>query len=91
MAYNFLQFFCLVTDATISFIDNRLSGIEARQDNTKAAPGRSLMLMTPLDGKLGYDAGAKIARTAHKNATTRREEAVDSGPIRGASRVSRDK
>ena len=76
MAYNFLQSCRLLADAAVSFTDNCVVGIEAREDNIKAALERSLMLVTALAPKIGYDAAAKIAKTAHKNGTTLREEAV---------------
>jgi fumarate hydratase class II len=79
MAYNFLQSCRLMADAAISFTDNCVVGIEAREDNIKAALERSLMLVTALNGKLGYDNCAKIAKAAHKNGTTLREEAVGGG------------
>ena len=79
MAYNFLQSVRLMADATVSFTDNCVVGIEAREDNIKAALGRSLMLVTALAPKYGYDKAAKIAKTAHKNGTTLREEAVKEG------------
>jgi fumarate hydratase class II len=79
MAYNFLQSCRLLTDGSVSFTDNCVVGIEAREDNIKAALERSLMLVTALNGKLGYDACAKIAKTAHKNGTTLRDEAVGGG------------
>ena len=56
-------------------------GIEAREDNIKAALERSLMLVTALAPKIGYDAAAKIAKTAHKNGTTLRDEAVGGGYV----------
>ena len=70
MAYNFLQSVQLLADASISFTDNCVVGIEAREDNIKAALERSLMLVTALAPKIGYDNAAKIAKTAHKNGTT---------------------
>ncbi len=79
MAYNFLQSVRLVADAAISFTDNCVVGIEPRVDNIKKGVENSLMLVTALNGKLGYDACAKIAKTAHKNGTTLREEAVGGG------------
>ncbi|WP_439473267.1 class II fumarate hydratase [Brevundimonas sp.] len=79
MAYNFLQSVRLVADAAISFTDNCVVGIEPREDNIKRGLDNSLMLVTALNGKLGYDACAKIAKTAHKNGTTLREEAVGGG------------
>ena len=79
MAYNFLQSVRLVADAAISFTDNCVVGIEPREDNIKRGLENSLMLVTALNGKLGYDACAKIAKTAHKNGTTLRDEAVGGG------------
>jgi fumarate hydratase class II len=79
MAYNFLQSVRLLADAAVSFTDNCVVGIEAREDNIKAALDRSLMLVTALAPKYGYDKAAKIAKTAHKNGTTLREEALKEG------------
>ena len=79
MAYNFLQSVQLVSDAAMSFTDNCVVGIVAREDNIKAALDRSLMLVTALAPKFGYDKAAKIAKTAHKNGTTLREEALKEG------------
>jgi fumarate hydratase, class II len=81
MAYNFLQSVRLVSDASVSFTDHCVVGIEARRDNIKAGLERSLMLVTALAPKIGYDAAAKIAKTAHKNGTTLKEEAVKSGLV----------
>jgi fumarate hydratase class II len=81
MAYNFLQSVQLLGDAARSFTDNCVVGIEARTDNIKAGLERSLMLVTALAPVIGYDAAAKIAKTAHKNGTTLREEALASGLV----------
>ena len=81
MAYNFLQSVQLLADAAVSFTDNCVVGIEAREDNIKAALERSLMLVTALAPKIGYDNAAKIAKTAHKNGTTLREEALATGLV----------
>ncbi len=81
MAYNFLQSVQLLGDAAVSFTDNCVVGIEAREDNIKAALERSLMLVTALAPKIGYDNAAKIAKTAHKNGTTLRDEAVGGGYV----------
>ncbi|MES1991286.1 MAG: class II fumarate hydratase [Pseudomonadota bacterium] len=81
MAYNFLQSVRLMSDAAVSFTENCVVGIEAREDNIKAALERSLMLVTALAPKIGYDNAAKIAKTAHKNGTTLREEAVGGGYV----------
>jgi fumarate hydratase class II len=79
MAYNFLQSVRLMADAANSFTDNCVTGITAREDNIKAALNRSLMLVTALAPKYGYDRAAKIAKMAHKNGTTLREEAIKDG------------
>lgn len=81
MAYNFLQSVRLMADAAVSFTDNCVTGIEPREDNIAAALERSLMLVTALAPKIGYDNAAKIAKTAHKNGTTLREEAVGGGYV----------
>lgn len=81
MAYNFLQSVQLLSDAARSFTDNCIVGIEAREDNIKAALDRSLMLVTALAPKIGYDNAAKIAKMAHKNGTTLRQEAVGGGYV----------
>ena len=81
MAYNFLQSVQLMADAAVSFTDNCVVGIEARKDNISAALDRSLMLVTALAPKIGYDNAAKIAKTAHKNGTTLRQEAVAGGYV----------
>jgi fumarate hydratase class II len=79
MAYNFLQSTRLLADAAVSFTDNCVVGIEPRLDNIKRGLDNSLMLVTPLKEKYGYDRAAKIAKTAHKNGTTLREEAILDG------------
>jgi fumarate hydratase class II len=84
MAYNFLQSCRLISDASVSFADNMIKGIEAREDNIKANLERSLMLVTALAPKIGYDAAAKIAKTAHQKGTTLREEAVGGGYVTNA-------
>jgi fumarate hydratase class II len=81
MAYNFLQSVRLMADAAISFTDNCVVGIVPRLDNIKAGLDRSLMLVTALAPKIGYDNAAKIAKTAHKNGTTLKEEALKGGYV----------
>jgi fumarate hydratase class II len=81
MAYNFLQSVQLMADASVSFTDNCIAGIVPREDNIKAALERSLMLVTALAPRIGYDNAAKIAKTAHKAGTTLREEAVKGGYV----------
>ena len=84
MAYNFLQSVRLLSDAARSFTDNCVTGITPREDNIKAGLERSLMLVTALAPKIGYEAAAKIAKMAHKNGTTLREEAVGGGFVTAA-------
>ena len=84
MAYTLLQSIRLLGDAALSFTEHCVVGIEPRIDNIKAALDRSLMLVTALTPKIGYDAAAKIAKTAHKNGTTLREEAVGGGYVTDA-------
>ena len=79
MAYNFLQSVRLLADASVSFAENCVAGITPRLDNIKASLDRSLMLVTALAPKFGYDLAAKIAKTAHQNGTTLREEALAAG------------
>ena len=81
MAYNFLQSVRLLSDAAMSFTDNCVVGIEPRTENIKAGVERSLMLVTALAPAIGYDNAAKIAKTAHRNGTTLREEALKTGLV----------
>ncbi len=81
MAYNFLQSVRLMADATVSFTENCVVGIVPREDNIRSGVERSLMLVTALAPKIGYDAAAKIAKTAHKNGTTLKEEALKTGLV----------
>ena len=81
MAFNFLQSVKLMTDAAISFEKNCLDGLEARYENIKLNLERSLMLVTALAPKIGYDKAAELAKLAHKNNTTLKEEALKSGYV----------
>ncbi len=81
MAYNFLQSARLLADAATSFTEHCVVGIEPRLDNIAAGLERSLMLVTALAPHIGYDAAAKIAKTALKNGTTLRQEAVGGGYV----------
>ena len=76
MAYNFLQSVRLLADAAVSFTENCVVGIEPRLDNIQRGLENSLMLVTPLKEKYGYDLAAKVAKTAHKNGTTLKVEAL---------------
>ncbi len=79
MAYNMLQSIQLLSDASISFADKCVVGIKANEDRIEDLLGRSLMLVTALAPTIGYDNATKVAKTAHKNGTTLREEAVNLG------------
>ena len=79
MAYNFLQSAQLLGDACISFNDHCAVGIEANEPRIKELVDQSLMLVTALNTHIGYENAAKIAKTAHKNGTTLKEEAVNLG------------
>ncbi|WP_417428394.1 class II fumarate hydratase [Halpernia sp.] len=79
MAYNFLQSAQLLGDACISFNDHCAVGIEPNLPRIKELVDKSLMLVTALNTHIGYENAAKIAKTAHKNGTTLKEEAVNLG------------
>ena len=79
MAYNFLQSAQLLGDACISFNDHCAVGIEANELRIKELVDKSLMLVTALNTHIGYENAAKIAKTAHQNGTTLKEEAVNLG------------
>nr|WP_314271825.1 class II fumarate hydratase [uncultured Kingella sp.] len=79
MAANFLQSAQLLADACISFDEHCAAGIEPNLSRIKQQLDNSLMLVTALNTKIGYENAAKIAKAAHKNGTTLREEAVKSG------------
>jgi fumarate hydratase class II len=81
MAYNFLQSVRLLADAAVSFTDNCVTGIKANEATIAGLMQRSLMLVTALAPKIGYDKAAEIAKTAHKNGTTLKEEAVRLGYV----------
>ncbi|OAM26119.1 MULTISPECIES: class II fumarate hydratase [Eikenella] len=79
MAANFLQSAQLLADACISFDEHCAAGIEPNLPRIQMQLDNSLMLVTALNTKIGYENAAKIAKAAHKNGTTLREEAVKSG------------
>ena len=81
MAYNFLQSVRLLADAAASFTERCVVGIKANEAHIRALMERSLMLVTALAPKIGYDKAAEIAKAAHKNGTTLREEAVRLGYV----------
>jgi fumarate hydratase, class II len=77
MAYNFLQSAQLLGDACNSFNDHCAIGIEPNYTRIKELVNNSLMLVTALNTHIGYENAAKIAKTAHKNGTTLKEEAIN--------------
>ncbi|MEP2773767.1 MAG: class II fumarate hydratase [Fulvivirga sp.] len=79
MAANFLQSARLIGDACVSFNDNCAVGIEPNKKNIEQHLNNSLMLVTALNPHIGYEKAAKIAKAAHENGTTLKEEAVKSG------------
>jgi len=79
MAYNVLQSATLIGDACLSFNDHCAVGIEPNYKAIEAHLNNSLMLVTALNTKIGYEKAAKIAKTAHENGTTLKEEAINLG------------
>jgi fumarate hydratase, class II len=79
--YNLLQSIRLIADAAVSFADNCVVGIVPNEKRIRELLERSLMLVTALAPKIGYDKAAQIAKTAHKHGTTLREEALALGYV----------
>ena len=79
MVFNVLNSIRLLSDGADSFRENCVDGIEANLANIKANLENSLMLVTALNPHIGYDNAAKIAKTAHANGTTLKEEAINLG------------
>ena len=79
MAYNVLQSMQLIGDACGAFTDNCVLGIQANEERIGKLMRESLMLVTALAPTIGYDNATTVAKTAHKNGTTLREEAVNLG------------
>ncbi|WP_282128748.1 class II fumarate hydratase [Roseobacter litoralis] len=79
MAYNVLQSMQLLGDAASTFTDNLIDGLTADADRIERLMRESLMLVTALAPEIGYDNATKVAKTAHKNGTTLKEEAIALG------------
>src|ERR1700694_5678342 len=79
LAYAMLQSVRLLSDAAVSFTDRCVAGIRANELRIREQLERSLMLVTALAPKIGYDKAARIAKAAHANGTTLREEAIRLG------------
>ena len=83
IAYNLLQSIRLLSDVLVSFNDNCAVGITPNRKVIDGYLHGSLMLVTALNPYIGYENAAKIAKTAHKNGTTLREEAINLGILTG--------
>ena len=79
MSYNVLQSMQLLGDAAKSFAENCIVGIEADEQRISKLMWDSLMLVTALAPVIGYDNATTVAKTAHKNGTTLKEEAIKLG------------
>jgi fumarate hydratase, class II len=79
LAYNMLHSIQLLADMARSFTSNCVEGIRADEKRIRDLMERSLMLVTALAPKIGYDNAAKVAKTAHARGTTLKEEAVRLG------------
>ncbi|MDB6180807.1 class II fumarate hydratase [Paracoccus fistulariae] len=83
MSYNVIQSMQLLGDAASSFTDNMVVGTKANVERIDKLMKESLMLVTALAPTIGYDNATKVAKTAHKNGTTLREEAINLGLVDG--------
>lgn len=83
IVFNVLNSVRLLADACESFTEHCVVGIEANHKQIQKHLEHSLMLVTALNPHIGYDNAAKIAKTAHKNGTTLREEAINLGLLSG--------
>jgi len=83
--HNVLQSLRLLADAADSFRENCVAGLEPNERRIRAHLENSLMLVTALNRVIGYDNAAKIARAAHLNGTTLKEEALRTGLLTEAA------
>ncbi|MGR3524709.1 MAG: class II fumarate hydratase [Paracoccaceae bacterium] len=81
MSYNVLQSMQLLGDAAGSFTDNMVVGTQANVARIDKLMKESLMLVTALAPTIGYDNATLVAKTAHKNGTTLKEEAIRLGLV----------
>jgi fumarate hydratase class II len=79
MSYNVLQSMQLLGDSSVAFTDNLVDGLKADPVRIDKLMRESLMLVTALAPTIGYDNATKVAKTAHKNGTTLKEEAIALG------------
>ena len=85
MAYNVLQSIQLLGDAASAFTDNLIKDLAADEDRIEKLMRESLMLVTALAPEIGYDNATKVAKTAHKNGTTLKQEAIALGFVDAAT------
>ena len=83
MVYGVLQSLRLLADGVDSFVEHCVVGIVANEGRIKELLGKSLMLVTALAPRIGYDMAAKIAKTAHKQGKTLREVTIELGALTG--------
>ena len=83
LAYNFLQSAKLMSDACTSFQNKCLNNIQPNHKRIESNLNNSLMLITALNTKIGYEKSAEIAKKAFDNGTTLKEEAIKSGYLSG--------
>lgn len=83
MIFNYLHSVELLADACNSFVDHCIAGIEVNREQINRYVQNSLMLVTALAPKIGYDNAAKVAKTAHHEGTNLRDAAVKLGFISG--------
>ena len=79
--HNILQYMDIMSDSSKNFANYCIKGLKANKKRIKNFLDNSLMLVTALSPKIGYDNAAKIAKKAHKNETTLKEESIKSGLI----------
>ena len=83
ISYNILQSLQLLGDAALAFTDKCIDGLEADEGRITKLMNESLMLVTALTPEIGYDNATIVAKKAHKNGTTLREEALKLGFVDG--------
>merc|ERR1712214_188623 len=81
MVHNVLRSPRLIGDGCVAFSENCVDGIQADRERIDKLLNESLMLVTALNPHIGYDKAAAIAKTAHKNGTTLKQEAIALGHL----------
>ena len=84
IAYNILESIRLLSDASLSFSDNAVSGIQANKSRIKDNLYNSLMLVTALNPHIGYDKASEVVKKAHKENTTLKDSIIDLGYMSGS-------